>query len=1016
MAPASFLLQRLKNLPESSEDIDSLVHDITPEVCGRELTLHEVVEALGSSLTHERPREREVGTQFLAGVLGELPPAYLNPAEASFMTAFLVDRLQDHHTVQPAVFLSCLALVKQEKLGDGEMQSLVEGIFREVQVQSHTVSDRRTVYSFLKYCLCNRPNVLKELGLSLLPGLVAAVEGEGDPRNLLVVFSLVTALIQSGLALEPFVEELFEVVAAYFPIEFVPPRGDPYAIQVEDLVLGLRGVLASTPLFAPFCLPLLQEKLDSDLTSAKLDSLHTLVACCEVYSAEAIHPHIRSLWDSLCREVMEGANKDVEEAALSALTAVVRVLEVESPLLPPRLLLPHSSKLPLLLQCECHLRTPEQRLMWPSTRLLVALVVAAPGPAATITGKVVPQLASQCLKKDGTALAHQNTISSLAMVLEAATKHPHLLLENGHLSQLAGPVWEAFHHGLSCDEGSQIQTATLASLPPILPALPSSHLQQAAQELTALLLDPSSSPSLREGIKKCLVRLGQHNPEVILKHTCHLWTKASSGKSEVQVLESLAFLASSKAVLAPVLTAMWGCAQTLLTDGSLECFHCYLSTIAKMVENNLTDNESQQFLLEEWRGTQQILTIFTRLIQHCHPPHTPALLSLASILRSLVASESTPQPLVQHLVTLAVHGAEENSGGADTLLLPDSTPEMKKLLTAPLDYTDPSGSNMLYALEGVIAGAQSLSEESTCVLQLLRKTRVFSASTGDAELREVAALLHAAAINKLQEGAQLSQAEEEARTDVEAALDPAQPKEKRLAALLVTTWTCKALVVCGSNLQQWWTKKLLDLLEDPELGVATAHSFETIVKEHPYALSPAYHARTRLLHRQRFFEGVVHPIVDTFSTSKGSLKTCCQVALCSLMPHLPQAILAPHVNKVLPVVLQGVTKNEGRVVVESVVETLASLLQHSPAPATQHLSFLLPALLSLTTNQPMTVRTKALECLDALATLPTTSLLPYRDDVLQGLKAALDDHKRVVRHAAASTRTVWIMVGAPGGS
>ena len=46
--------------------------------------------------------------------------------------------------------------VKQEKLGDAEVQSLVEGIFREVQVQSHTVSDRRTVYSFLKFCLCNR--------------------------------------------------------------------------------------------------------------------------------------------------------------------------------------------------------------------------------------------------------------------------------------------------------------------------------------------------------------------------------------------------------------------------------------------------------------------------------------------------------------------------------------------------------------------------------------------------------------------------------------------------------------------------------------------------------------------------------------------------------------------------------------------------------------------------------------------------------------------------------------------
>lgn len=48
------------------------------------------------------------------------------------------------------------------------------------------------------------------------------------------------------------------------------------------------------------------------------------------------------------------------------------------------------------------------------------------------------------------------------------------------------------------------------------------------------------------------------------------------------MLESLACLASSKAVLAPVLTALWGGAQTLLTNGSLESFHSYLSTVAKV--------------------------------------------------------------------------------------------------------------------------------------------------------------------------------------------------------------------------------------------------------------------------------------------------------------------------------------------------------------------------------------------------------------------------------------------------
>ena len=52
------------------------------------------------------------------------------------------------------------------------------------------------------------------------------------------------------------------------------------------------------------------------------------MACYDVYSAEDVHPYTTLIWGSLRREVMEGGNKDVEEAALSALTALVRVLEV----------------------------------------------------------------------------------------------------------------------------------------------------------------------------------------------------------------------------------------------------------------------------------------------------------------------------------------------------------------------------------------------------------------------------------------------------------------------------------------------------------------------------------------------------------------------------------------------------------------------------------------------------------------------------------------------------------------
>lgn len=46
--------------------------------------------------------------------------------------------------------------VKQEKLGDAEVQNLMDGIFREVQVQAHIMSDRRTIYRLFKFCVDNR--------------------------------------------------------------------------------------------------------------------------------------------------------------------------------------------------------------------------------------------------------------------------------------------------------------------------------------------------------------------------------------------------------------------------------------------------------------------------------------------------------------------------------------------------------------------------------------------------------------------------------------------------------------------------------------------------------------------------------------------------------------------------------------------------------------------------------------------------------------------------------------------
>lgn len=73
-------------------------------------------------------------------------------------------------------------------------------------------------------------------------------------------------------------EELFDVVACYFPISFTPPPNNVHGITREDLAGALQTTLTCTPLFTPLFIPMLVEKLSSTLRSgstvlAKLPSI-----------------------------------------------------------------------------------------------------------------------------------------------------------------------------------------------------------------------------------------------------------------------------------------------------------------------------------------------------------------------------------------------------------------------------------------------------------------------------------------------------------------------------------------------------------------------------------------------------------------------------------------------------------------------------------------------------------------------------------------------------------------------
>lgn len=114
------------------------------------------------------------------------------------------------------------------------------------------------------------------MGSSLVYGVINAMDGERDPRILLSIYEFLPRFLNT-FPLGHLIDDMFEVIACYFPIDFNPSATDPKAITRDLLAKKLADCLCAKEEFAENCFNLLIEKLDSQLNVAKLDSLHLLV-------------------------------------------------------------------------------------------------------------------------------------------------------------------------------------------------------------------------------------------------------------------------------------------------------------------------------------------------------------------------------------------------------------------------------------------------------------------------------------------------------------------------------------------------------------------------------------------------------------------------------------------------------------------------------------------------------------------------------------------------------------------
>ena len=245
------------------------------------------------------------------------------------------------------------------------------------------------------------------------------MDGEKDPRNLLVAFELVRTIIDR-FDISSHVEDLFDIVFCYFPISFAAPTNDPFGITTEDLKDSLRRCLAATPYFAYYATPLLIEKLMTTVGSAKKDAMGTISLCSPAYGAHAILPHAQDLFDALVREVYQSADSSMVDVALDTIYNVVATLgtgisiaNIRDPV--------EKAIDSLLQQCVQELKEPELKNARSAAYILRAAASASDPACTSVTHAALPIIYEQ-YKSSDPSIRQKAILDILTELLMASKK------------------------------------------------------------------------------------------------------------------------------------------------------------------------------------------------------------------------------------------------------------------------------------------------------------------------------------------------------------------------------------------------------------------------------------------------------------------------------------------------------------------------------------------------------------------------------------------------------------------
>lgn len=882
-----------------------------------------------------------------------------------------------------------------------------------------------------------------------LVGITDLVAGEKDPRNLMLIFSMLRVLMVEW-DISEHAQTMFDSVYAYFPITFRPPPNDPYGITAQDLKDRLRECLASVGALAPYTFPNMLDRLDSTSPTVKRDCLQVLAACANNYDPDTLTQFSIPLWDAIKFEVLQAQEPELAEEALYVLRDIATCLSTS-----PRSIhsAPNSPLLqylkPINKECLEHLQEPAARQAKASGDILKAVSSASLVAFDIVIKAIGPSLftiyqASQGLVQQRAILEIANQLFEASIEVYGSWSAQSLKNPEGR-ENLMGEFKEKFVAlysqalmGTVKEEVSFRLTAAngLLLISKMNSVLSDDEIGLFVQYFDEIVLQEESygRDELKKKAMTALAEISQFKPVLISNITFPAFMarlpdseeEASSG-GYGSVLEGLAEISLEKQLLETLIRRLLNKLDLLCTSSKASSFP-YTCAILGTILHVLNRSVQRQKVGLDTYFDRVVVGLSQKVSQATTGPlANENVLDLLGRIVNLIVRQSSVglvQRTAENLYTLFAGSTDDAVQETLTKLIDQP---QRTLLTT-------------WLLAALPRNAQSSILAKDHIPGIVDDLLSFAASCQHPAVSQSLLAQVGLYVNKHLQTPNLGFVEEIIAQKLSTLNDePMGDDQTANFDIRLVFSLYKPLILRLSPQTNAYLGQLVDLLDPTRypqsVSQKAATGFATVLSADDI-LSKENGAQIRLLAPQRVFQTLTPLIAERFRASQSPLeKENYLIALSGILATVPSDIVMPELPTLLPLLLQSLDIADQTVKIAT-LETLAVVISNNPSALVDsgHIPALVKRLISVASvkkasiskvesvketksalqeNLPKTRRLAA-RCLTLMPKYIVTSgspanpLLALKRDVLHGLMKILDDVKRDVRKEAVDARAAWL--------